>query len=184
MIDNCADNEGEKGQPVDILVIDTYWTFVHGDDTRFDVFRKLLAVYPDMAIIVLHHLNADGKSYGRQDKDFGASVVLYMERPDCSEVKDLHAPFQIRVGTKNRLTHLGVDLEPFSAKLDEKGHFVVIDPKPSKAETIKALKEGYKTRNNDGKPAAISNQDLADRLGMGVEKLKKYLNEKQGGNEK
>ena len=176
LIDDCA-NEGEKDQPVDILVIDTYWAFVHGNDTKSDVFRKLLAVYPDMAIIVLHHLNADGKSYGRQDKDFGASVVLYMERPDCSEVKDLHEPFQIRVGTKNRLTHLGVDLEPFSAKLDEKGHFVVTDPKPTKAETIKALKDGYKTRNKDGKPAAISDQELADCLGMGVEKLKKYLSE-------
>ena len=177
LIDDCAANEGEKGQPVDILVIDTYWAFVHGDDTKSDVFRKLLAVYPDMAIIVLHHLNADGKSYGRQDKDFGASVVLYMERPDCTEVKDLHTPFQIRVGTKNRLTHLEVDLEPFSAKLDETGHFVVVDSKLTKEETIKALKAGYKTRNKDGKPVEISNQDLADRLGIGVEKLRNYLSE-------
>ena len=50
-------------------------------------------------------------------------------------------------------------------------------PKPTKAETIKALKKGYKTRNKDGKLVDISNQDLADRLGMGVEKLKKYLSE-------
>ena len=184
MINDCAANEGEKGQPVDILVIDTYWSFVHENDTKFDVFRKLLALYPDMAIIVLHHLNANGKSYGRLDKDFGASVVLYMERINSTEIKDLHEPFQIRVGTKNRLTHLAVDLEPFSAQLDDKGHFVVFEPKTTKAETIKALKEGYKTRNKDGKLAAISDQELADRLGMGVEKLKKYLNEKQGGNEK
>ena len=184
MINDCVANEGEKDQPVDILVIDTYWSFVHENDTKFDVFRKLLAVYPDMAIIVLHHLNADGKSYGRQDKDFGASVVLYMERPDCSEVKDLHEPFQIRVGTKNRLTHLAVDLEPFSAQLDDKGHFVVFEPKTTKAETIKALKEGYKSRNKDGKTVAINDRELADRLGMGIEKLKKYLNEKQEGNEK
>ena len=184
MINDCAANEGEKGQPVDILVIDTYWSFVHENDTKFDVLKKLIAAYPDMAIIVLHHLNADGKSYGRQDKDFGAAVVLYMERPNCTEIKDLLEPFQIRVGKKNRLTHLGVDLEPFFAKLDEKGHFLVDNSKYKKAEIIKALKEGYKTKGKDGKARNISDRELADRLGMGVEKLNKFLTEAQKEGEK
>ena len=179
MIDNAAD-EGEKGQPVDCLIIDTFQSFVQERDCDHWVLKKLLERYPNMAIVVLHHLE-NGEFVGLKAKKRIAQAIVYLTRDekdnatkgdertaDPAHTPNMHDPFKVQI--KNlKLAHVLEDEEMFEAVLDEKSRFVVVGSVRSKAQMVKAIKDGF----GDG----ISKKELAHMLGMGEEKLDKYLSD-------
>ena len=180
LIDGVVD-EGNPGQPADILIVDTYQSFVQDRDCDHWVLKKLLERYPDMAIVVLHHLDDDGKFVGLQSKKRIAQATVYLTRDKVKKTKGddkdnaekgddkkaltLHDNFQVQV--KNcKLLHVPEDENAFEARFDEDKRFVVTSSvPPTKAEMVKAIKDGL----------GISKNELADLLGMGEEKLKNSL---------
>lgn len=179
LIDKKVD-EGEKGQPVDILIIDTFQSFVHERDCDHWVLKKLLDRYPNMAIVVLHHLE-NGEFVGLKAKKRVAQATVYLTRDkkdnatkgdektaDPAHTPNMHDPFTVQI--KNiKLPHVLEDEEMFEAKFDENSRFVVCPPTRSKAQMIRAIMDGL---GDD-----ISKIELAHLLGMGEEKLSKYLSE-------
>ena len=191
LIDNAAD-KGMKGQPVDVLIIDTYQSFVHERDCDHWVLKKLLDRYPNMAIVVLHHLNDEGHFVGQQSKKRVAQATVYLTRDkkdkkektdkkddekavDPAHTPNMHDPFHVQI--KNiKLPHVLEDEEMFEARFDENSRFVVILPVRSKAQMVKVIKDGFGD--------SISATELAHMLGMGEEKLNRYLKEAKKENNK
>ena len=87
------------------------------------------------------------------------------EKGDDKKALTLHDNFQVQV--KNcKLLHVPEDENAFEARFDEDKRFVVTSSvPPTKAEMVKAIKDGL----------GISKNELADLLGMSEEKLKKSL---------
>ena len=191
LIDNAAD-KGMKGQPVDVLIIDTYQSFVHERDCDHWVLKKLLDRYPNMAIVVLHHLDDEGHFVGQQSKKRVAQATVYLTRDkkdkkektdkkddekavDPAHTPNMHDPFHVQI--KNiKLPHVLEDEEMFEARFDENSRFVVILPVRSKAQMVKVIKDGFGD--------SISATELAHMLGMGEEKLNKFLKEAKKEGEK
>ena len=175
-LDDIAAKDGNLRQAIDVLVIDTYWSFVRGRDTNFEVFAKLQKRYPQMAIIVQHHLNGKGSLYGRIDKSFRAAVIIELTR-DSSESCNLETTFQVTI-KNSRLTSFEKDLETFNAHYDkESKHFVVgknpnenqdVDNNCSYEEYVKALWNHYKT-------IEYTKEDLAKDLGVSPNTLATLL---------
>ena len=179
MIDNAA-NEGEKGQPVDVLIIDTFQSFVHERDCDHWVLKTLLERYPNMAIVVLHHLEK-GEFVGLKAKKRIAQATVYLTRVpkektdkddkeniDQTHTATLHDPFTVQI--KNlKLPHVLEDEEIFEAVFDEKSRFIVCHPTRTKAQMVRAIRDGFGD--------SISKKELANMLGMGEEKLDNYLSE-------
>ena len=171
-------DQGTKGQPVDILIIDTFQSFVHERDCDHWVLKKLIERYPNMAIVVLHHLE-NGEFVGLKAKKRIAQATVYLTRDKVDEKKEteekktlpdhtpnLHDPFKVEI--KNlKLPHAQEDEEVFFAKFNENNRFVVIDSPRSKAQMIKCIQESL----------GYDKEKLASLLGMGEEKLNKYLSE-------
>ena len=165
-LDDIAENEGTKEHPIDVLVFDTYWTYCKGHDTHYTVFEKLIKRYPQMSIIVLHHLN-DGSAYGRKDKFFGASVAIELTR-ESKESCNLTTPFQVRFKS-NRLTSFAEDLEAFDVCYDEKSkHFKIVAATCSKKEYAKKLANHYERVDS-------TQDELAEHLGVSINTLTSLL---------
>ena len=162
MIDN-ATNEGNPGQPVDILIIDTFQSFVQDRDCDHWVLKKLLERYPDMAIVVLHHLDDDEKFVGQQSKKRIAQVIVYLtrdkvkktkgddkdnaEKVDDKKAQTLHDTFKVQA--KNiKLPHVFEDEEVFEVRLGNKNRFEVVNSVRTKAEMVKAIKDGLGISKN------------------------------------
>jgi len=165
-------NEGIQGQPVDILIIDTFQSFVHERDCDHWVLKKLLDRYPNLAIVVLHHLE-NGKFVGLKAKKRIAQATVYLTRDKEDEKKtvpahtpNMHDPFKVEIENL-KLPHAQEDEEVFVAKFDEHNRFVVIDPIRSKAQMIRRIQDSL----------GYDKEKLASLLGMGEEKLNKYLSE-------
>lgn len=177
LLDEYTSNRGEKGQPIDILVIDTYWEFIHRNDTKFDVFRKLIPRYPQLAIVVQHHLK-DGKPYGRADKLFEADTTVHLSRNGTGT---LNTPFTIGIGDKHRMICCEEDLKPFQVMLNDEHHFVSVgeidkngNGKPKTTEQVdKDGQELIKKLMKESK----SKIELAGLLGMSVGTLSNKLKE-------
>ena len=178
LIDSKA-NEGIKGQPVDILIIDTFQSFVHERDCDHWVLKKLLDRYPHLAIVVLHHLE-NGEFVGLKAKKRIAQATVYLTRDKVDEkdgektipvpvhTPNLHDHFKVQI--KNcKLPHIQFDEEVFEAKFDENNRFIVIGSVRSKAQMVKAI--------SDGLDDSISPKELAHKLGMEEGKLRSYLSE-------
>ena len=165
-LNQIEQNEGVQGHPIDILVVDTYWSFCSGKDTHFEVFNQLRGNRPNMAIVALHHLN-EGKVYGRTDKLFAAGVIVEISRQAKCDGATLHTPFQIK--TRLRFGCIPEDMEEFSVKLDDNGNWVVCNPKYTETEMIKLLASGYKKSQKKNK------DEIADLLGIGTTKLDEIL---------
>ena len=170
-----ATNEGNPGQPVDILIIDTFQSFTQDRDCDHWIFKKLIERYPRMAIVVLHHLDDDGKFVGLQAKKRIAQVLVTLTRDKARKTagedkdhteKALTLCDNFLVQVKNcKLPHVPEDEEIFEARFDENNRFVVVDSVRTKAGMIKIIKEGL----------GISKEALGDLLGMGEDKLTGYL---------
>ena len=179
LIDSKA-NEGIQGQPVDILIIDTFQSFVHERDCDHWVLKKLLDRYPHLAIVVLHHLE-NGEFVGLKAKKRIAQATVYLTRDKVDEkdkkdekktvpahTPNMHDPFKVQI--KNcKLPHIQFDEEEFEAKFDENNRFIVIGSVRSKAQMVKAI--------SDGLDDSVSPKELAHKLGMEEGKLRSYLSE-------
>lgn len=133
VLNDIRDNEGQRGQPIDVLFIDTLLAFAHNKTgNTFDVFTKLNKDFPHMAIVVIHHLNLSDKTYGGVLTTMGPRVIIKMYRTDEQKVDGrqptLHDPFTVEIAKFNT-NKIPEDGESFVARLDEKNHFIVINPK-------------------------------------------------------
>lgn len=177
LLDEYTSSRGEKGQPVDILVIDTYWAFVHENDTKSGVFRKLITRYPQLAIVVQHHLK-DGKSYGRADKHFSADTTVHLSRKGTGT---LTTPFTIQIGDKHRMILCDEETKPFEVMLDDKHHFVCVgvdkDGKIISKDTDQVDKE-EQTLIEMLVKVYKQKKELADLLGMSPNSLTNKLKKK------
>lgn len=65
VLNDIRDNEGHRGQPIDVLFIDTLLAFARNKTSNaFSLLIKLNKDFPNMAIVVIHHLNLNDKTYG------------------------------------------------------------------------------------------------------------------------
>lgn len=167
LLDDMKANEGTPGQEIDVLVIDTYSTFVNHRDNNYDSILRLRKDYPNMAIVVLHHLNENGRMRGNKAKGFSASVILKMERPD-GEAATLATPFNISFEESPRHNILQQDLTPFKGVFKD-GLFVV-DMESEYSEN-KALHELYDAYKKTGK----TKSEIAGLLGMCESSLENKL---------
>ena len=129
-----------------------------------------------MAIIIQHHLKEDGSLYGRQDKNFKASVVIELTK-ESSKNCNLETAFQVKI-KNSRLTSFAKDLEPFNAYYDKKSKHFVVGKNPdeeqdednsySYEEYVKALGKHYETVNR-------TRENLAEDLGMSINTLAPLL---------
>ena len=173
-LDDIADKDGTPGQAIDVLVVDTYWSFVCSKDHHFEVLGKLQKRYPKMAIIVQHHLKETGTLYGRQDKIFKAAVVIDLIR-ESSENCNLETAFQITI-KNSRLTSFRKDLETFNAHYDkESKRFVVGDGKNQDEDNNCSYEEYIKALLNHYETIGRTKEDLANDLGVSPNTLASLL---------
>ncbi len=81
VLNDIRDNEGHRGQPIDVLFIDTLLAFAHNKtNNAFNLLIKLNKDFPDMAIVVIHHLNLNDKTYGGVLTTMGPRVIISLHR--------------------------------------------------------------------------------------------------------
>ena len=125
--------QGTQGQPVDVLVIDTLLAFAHGTvNSAHLMLRKLCEDFPNMAIILIHHLNKANETYGGIKGTMFPRTILSLSRTEEQEPRGKRATledaFTIKV-EKSSMNKIGEDAESFEAKLNEKNEFIVVNPK-------------------------------------------------------
>lgn len=138
---------GTQGQPVDVLVIDTFLTFAHGNITNAHLMlRKLTNDFPNMAIILIHHLNKANETYGGVKGTMFPRTILSLSRTEEQEPKakdaTLEDPFTIKV-EKSSMNKIGEDGEAFEAKLNDRNEFIVVNPKRPLNEMRRLLIQQY-----------------------------------------
>ena len=147
VLDDIRDNEGRRGQPLDVLFVDTLLAFTHNKaGNAFEAFAKLNKDYPNMAIVIIHHLNLDDKAYGGVLATMGPRVIIKIYRTEKQKVGDrqptLHDPFTVEI-VKFNANKIPEDGESFTAVLDEKNHFVVINSPTPREEFRRLLVKAY-----------------------------------------
>ena len=173
-LDDIASKDGTPGKAIDVLVIDTYWSFVDSNDHNYSVFGKLQKRYPEMAIIVQHHLNEKGSFYGRQDKIFKVAVVIDLTR-ESSKSCNLETAFQVTI-KNSRLTSFEKDLETFNAHYDKESKRFVVDSGHDQDEDYNCSYEEYiKALGNHYKTIGRTKDDLAEDLGVSPTSLASLL---------
>ena len=142
--------QGTDGQPVDVLVIDTLLSFAHGTVSNAHLMlRKLCEDFPDMAIVLIHHLNKANETYGGVKGTMFPRAILSLSRSEAQEPKGKRATledaFTINV-EKSSMNKIPEDGESFAVKLDDKNHFVVVESVRTQEEMRKTLVEQYEKR--------------------------------------
>ena len=150
LLDEIRDNEGTPGQQIRVLFIDTLLAFSHNKpENAFEVFTKLNKDYPHMGIVATHHLNLNDKTFGGIRTTMGPRVIMTLFRSIEQEVKGrqptLCDPFTVKI-SKFNMNKISEDGKQFTAKLDEHGHFVVLDKEPSRDTMRCLLVEEYITK--------------------------------------
>ena len=151
VINDIRDNEGVRGQPPDVLFIDTLLAFTQNKaGNAFEVFAKLNKDYPNMAIVVIHHLNLADKTYGGILATMGPRVIIKIYRTEKQKVVDrqptLHDPFTVEIAKFN-VNKIPEDGESFEAQLDDNNHFIVVNPKRSRDEMRRLLIRQYEQKH-------------------------------------
>ena len=131
LLKQIADTEGVPGQAIDVLVIDTLLEFTRGTPGKVHLaLRRLGHEFPNMAIILIHHLNKKGESYGGTKETMLPRIIMSLFRTKDQiatlngKKATLENPFSIQL-TKFNTNKIHEDGEPFSVKLDEKNQFVL-----------------------------------------------------------
>lgn len=142
--------QGTEGRPVDVLVIDTLLSFAHGTvNNAHLMLRKLCEDFPDMAIILIHHLNKANETYGGVKGTMFPRTILSVFRTEEQESKGKRATledaFTIQV-EKSSMNKIPEDGESFAVKLDSKNHFVVVESVRTLEEMRKTLVEQYEKK--------------------------------------
>ena len=148
VLNDIRDNEGHRGQPIDVLFIDTLLAFAHNrTNNAFNLLIKLNKDFPDMAIVVIHHLNLNDKTYGGVLTTMGPRVIISLHRTVEQEKTlkgkpTLNDPFTIKI-EKSNCNKIPEDGESFEVKLDDQNHFVVVNPVRSQNEMRQLLIKQY-----------------------------------------
>ena len=148
VLNDIRDNEGHRGQPIDVLFIDTLLAFSHNKtNNAFSLLIKLNKDFPDMAIVVIHHLNLSDKTYGGVLTTMGPRVIISLHRTAEQEKTlkgkpTLNDPFTIKI-EKFNCNKIPEDGESFEVKLDDQNHFVVVNPVRSQNEMRQLLSKQY-----------------------------------------
>ena len=150
LLDEIRDNEGTPGQQIRVLFIDTLLAFSHNKpENAFEVFTKLNKDYPHMGIFTTHHLNLNEKTFGGIRTTMGPRVIITLFRSIEQIVEGrqptLCDPFTVKI-SKFNMNKIPEDGKQFTAKLDEKGHFVVLDKEPSRDTMRRLLVNEYITK--------------------------------------
>ena len=154
LLNSIRENEGNPGQDIDVLVIDTLLEFTHNSVVNSNLlFRKLVKEYPNMAIVLIHHLNKTNETYGGVKSTMAPRAILKLHRTD-EQLKTVQGrkptladPFTISV-EKFNVNKIPEDGESFALKLDENNHFVVQGQTRSKAEMRESLISQYEKKYN------------------------------------
>ena len=175
LLSDIRDNHGVKGQPVDVLVIDTLLAFTHNkSNASFEVFTKLNREFPDMALVVIHHLNLNNNTYGGTLATMGPRAIIKLFRTNeqtesIGERKPtLTDPFTIEIDKFNT-NKIPEDGESFEVVLDENNNFVVVNSIRSQKEMRKLLLSGYEkyyklTQDEIGKLFDVSSRTIRNWL--------------------
>ena len=173
MIEETKD-KGEKGQPVDLLVIDTYTAFVKVEypqtPSNFAVFinkvRKM-----GIAILILHHANDEGKIRGQKTKLDSLYWILALYRDNHTGTDSLETPMNLKLfpgrGDLNKTLK-----SEFKIRFDnEVNEWQVYEPERDEKAELKLIVEFYK-KNKFKMPV------IAQMLGMSKSSLFDKLKDK------
>jgi hypothetical protein len=178
MLSDIRDNHGVKGQPVDVLVIDTLLAFTHNkSNASFEVFTKLNREFPDMALVVIHHLNLNNNTYGGTLATMGPRAIIKLFRTNeqtesIGERKPtLTDPFTIEIDKFNT-NKIPEDGESFEVVLDDDNHFVVVNPVRSQKEMQRLLLPQYK------KHYELTQEEIGKLFDVSERTIRNWLDEK------
>ena len=122
-----ARNEGEKGQPVDMCVIDTYGNLVKAEHNHtwhnIEPFIKKL-LNKNMAVVIIAHSNEQGELEGFKKKRHSCEAEIKLFRKDAN-ITTLEDPTLVECG-KNRLAPVKIEKLPFLIHLNKK--FKIYNP--------------------------------------------------------
>ena len=168
-----AKEKGEKGQPVDLLVIDTYTKFVNSENPQTssnfaDFINKIRAM--KIALLILHHENDEGNARGLKTKldSLYASYRLYRESAtkatDAKGTKNLNTPMSLEC--RSYRGHLdNIQMETFKIKFDsDKKEWQVYDPIRNAVEELNLIVKFYEKEG-------FNREETAQMLGMGRSSL-------------
>ncbi len=172
MIDD-AQNSGTPGVDVDLLVIDTYSAFVHGETPQTpsnfrDLMNKLRS--RNIAILIVHHANHEGEAKGLKEKCQGLALSLKLTRTDVVQ-EDLEDPVTIeygddRYGIPKKLK------KPFQIQYSNKDKlWHSVDPSYDENETLKIFYNNYIDRGYGRDNACVM-------LGLGKTAINDRINKK------
>ena len=176
VLNDIRDNEGHRGQPIDVLFIDTLLAFAHNKtNNAFNLLIKLNKDFPDMAIVVIHHLNLNDKTYGGILTTMGPRVIISLHRTaeqekDLKGKPTLNDPFTIKI-EKSNCNKIPEDGESFEVKLDDQNHFVVVNPVRSQKEMRQLLAKRY------GEKYDLSQNEIARLFDTTDRTIRNWLNE-------
>ena len=176
VLNDIRDNEGHRGQPIDVLFIDTLLAFAHNKtNNAFSLLIKLNKDFPDMAIVVIHHLNLNDKTYGGILTTMGPRVIISLHRTaeqekDLKGKPTLNDPFTIKI-EKFNCNKIPEDGESFEVKLDDQNHFVVVNPVRSQKEMRQLLAKRY------GEKYDLSQNEIARLFDTTDRTIRNWLNE-------
>ena len=155
VLDDIEAHEGVPGQRIDVLCIDTLLAFSHeARELRKvnEVFKRLNHDRPDMATILIHHLNPrDKQAIGGVRVLTGVRAHVMINRTDeqmkaipKGRLPLLSDPFTVSFGKASNIK-IAEDGETFTVRLEEGNVFAVADKEDQ--ETVrarrKAIVEGY-----------------------------------------
>ena len=175
LISDIRDNHGVSGQPVDVLVIDTLLAFTHNkSNASFEIFTRLNQEFPDMSLIVIHHLNLNNNTYGGTLATMGPRGIIKLFRTN-EQIENLDGrnptladPFTIKLDKFNG-NKIPEDGECFDVVLDDDNHFAVVNPVRSQKEMQELLLSQYKkyyklTQDEIGKLFDVSGRTIRNWL--------------------
>ena len=155
VLDDIEAHKGVPGQRIDVLCIDTLLAFSHeARELRKvnEVFKRLNHDRPDMATILIHHLNPrDKQAIGGVRVLTGVRAHVMINRTDeqmkaipKGRLPLLSDPFTVSFGKASNIK-IAEDGETFTVRLEEGNVFAVADKEDQ--ETVrarrKAIVEGY-----------------------------------------
>jgi len=150
-----AKNRGIKGQPIDLLVIDTYTKFVKCENlSTWSKIETLInkIISQGIAVLIVHHSDDTGKSKGYSEKlkSLAGQIIITMDEKDIK--KKNAEDFRNIYIHENRDSHVGVDNEPFKinykngkwnaykTEKNEKGEYLNVDS----TQEFKEITDAYK----------------------------------------
>ena len=183
LLDDIEAHEGAPGQRIDVLCIDTVFTFTHEANTFQDMnnfIKRLNHDRPDMALVVTHHLNKKNEGYGGTRVLTASRAIIKLFRTDeqqeaCKGRKPLLSdPFTVSIekASNNKIPEDG---ESFAVRFDEtQKAFVVAEPEDKEKVRArrKAIVEGYAKQG-------LTQPEIARLFGVDERTIRNWINKSE-----